>query len=252
MRIATVAVVALAAFAALGARCIERTHTYVDKDGYTHITGEMDNDTNIQGAAIVLRGTLLDDANNVVATKDAPTCPPDTQPQNQTVFDIRFDNPNIPPWTHFTVNAVSGRALESPLPPADVVLFSSEAVRFDGVPPIPGLGITDDDVFLTFSARNRSQTPLTMQACVAVYNQAGEVTYVTSDELVQRSASGGIEPAVIVDTGAPGSAFFVAKDVPKGPVQIRAWLWFGAKGAPTSNYQFVTTGLITIQTIKVN
>jgi hypothetical protein len=212
----------------------------------------MDNDTGIQGAAIVLRGTLLDDANNVVATKDAPTCPPDTQPQNQTAFDIRFDNPNIPPWTHFTVNAVAGRALESALPDADVVLFSSEAARFEGVPPIPGLGITDDDVFLVFSARNRSNVPLPIQGCVAVYDQQGNVTYVFSTEIVQRAANGGIEPAVLVNTGGPSDVFMVAKDVPKGPVQIRAWLWFGAKGAPTSNYQFVTTGLITIQTIKVN
>lgn len=247
-----VAALAVAAFTGISARCIERTHTYVDGQGYTHLTGEMVNDTNVSGSAVVLRGTLLDDAENVVATKDAPTCPPDTQPLNQTVFDIRFDNPNIAPWTHFTVTAVSGKALDAPLPDADVVLFSSDAARFEGVPPIPGLGITDNDVFLVFSARNRSATPQPIQGCVAVYDQQGKVTYVYSTEIIQRSASGGIEPAVLVNTGHPSDVYMIAKDVPKGPVQVRAWLWFGAKGAPTSNYQFVSTGLITIQTIKLD
>ena len=251
-RLAAVAALALAAFAGLGARCIERTNTYVDKDGYTHIVGEMVNDTNISGSGIILRGTLFDDAGSVVATKDAPTCPPDTQPQNQTAFDIRFDNPGIPAWSRFTVEAAAGRALDAARPDSDVVLFSSQAVRFQGVPPIPGLGITDNDVFLDFSARNRSDVPLPIQGCTAVYDQSGKVVYVSSDEIVQRSATGGIEPAVLVNTGHPGDVFFVAKDVPQGPVQIRAWLWFGAKGAPTSSYQFVSTGLITIETIKIN
>lgn len=251
-RLVAVCVLAFVAFAALGARCIERTNTYVDKDGYTHIVGEMVNDTDISGSAIMLRGTLYDDAGNVVAQKDAPTCPPDTQPQNQTAFDIRFDNPGIPPWSRFTVQAVSGRALDAPLPDPDVVLFSSDAVRFEGVPPIPGLGITDNDVFFTFNVRNRSNNAYTVQGCAAVYNQSGKVVFVKSTELIQRAPGGGIQPAVLVNVGVPGNVFMVARDVPKGPVQVRAWLWFGSKDAPTSGYQFVSTGLITIQTIKVN
>jgi hypothetical protein len=33
-------------------------------------------------------------------------------------------------------------------------------------------------------------------------------------------------------------------------VQVRAWLWFGAKDAPTSAWQFVQTPFITIETIR--
>jgi hypothetical protein len=32
-------------------------------------------------------------------------------------------------------------------------------------------------------------------------------------------------------------------------VQVRAWLWFGQKGAATSQFQFITTPFITIQTV---
>jgi hypothetical protein len=43
--------------------------------------------------------------------------------------------------------------------------------------------------------------------------------------------------------------FMVAKDVPAGPVQVRAWLWLGPKGAPTSQYQFMSTQMMTIQSL---
>src|SRR6185295_19190946 len=93
---ALLSVLCLLGALALGARCIERTSIHVDADGYTHITGEMLNETDIQGTQIMLRGTLYDDQNNVVAQKDSPTCPPDSQPNSQIIFDIRFDNPNVP------------------------------------------------------------------------------------------------------------------------------------------------------------
>src|SRR5439155_3586952 len=90
MRVATLLMLVVAGAMALGARCIDRTSTYVDADGYTHITGEMVNDTNVQGTKIMLVGTLFN-GDAVVAQKVSPTCPPDTQPNNQTTFDIRFD-----------------------------------------------------------------------------------------------------------------------------------------------------------------
>jgi hypothetical protein len=243
-------VVAAAAIFGLGARCIERTHVYVDKDGYTHITGEMVNDTDIQGTRIMLRGTLYDAADNVIATKDAPTCPPDTQPHQQTAFDIRFDNPNIPPHARYEVRPISGITLEQPLPNPDVVLFSAEAARFQGLPPIPGLPISDDDVFFTFTGRNRSGvTYHGVQGCSAVYDQQGNVVHVQSTELISIDEEGNITPASM-DSAGPYTTFMIAEDVPKGPVQVRVWIWFGPKDAPTSQYQFVATQMIAIQTIN--
>ena len=242
---------AVAAIASMGARCIERTSVHVDKDGYTHITGEMVNDTRVQGTRIMLRGTLYDAADNVIATKDAPTCPPDTQPDQQTVFDIRFDNPSIPPSARYDVRPISGVTLESPLPSPDVVLLFNEAARFEGLPPIPGLGITDDDVLFGFRGRNRSSSTHTgVQGCSAVYDNEGKVIHVQSRELIQVNDAGLPEPAVMTPAG-PYEVFMIAKDVPKGAQQARVWLWFGNKDAGTSQYQFVSTPFITIQTITV-
>lgn len=248
-RRAALAVLAVAGIAALGGKCIDRTNVYVDKDGYTHIVGEMNNDTNVQGVRIMLRGTLYDAQDNVIATKDAPTCPPDTQPNTSTLFDIRFDNPNVPPYARFDVRPVDGRALEQPLPNPDVVTLSTDAVRFQGLPPIPGLGITDQDVFVEFGVRNRGAPLQGVQGCAAVYGQTGAVIYATADELVQVDQNNVPHPATLNSTN-PASVFFVAKNVPTGPTQIRMWLWFGSKGAPTSQYQYVQTPLITIQTVN--
>ncbi len=247
-RIAPLLVIALAV-SALGAKCIDRTSTYVDSDGYTHITGEMVNDTNIQGTNIMLQGTLLDDAGNVVATKTAPTCPPDTQPHQQTAFDIRFDNPNVPPWTHFEVRPISGKALDAPLPDPKVVMFFSDAIRYTAPYVTPDITITPNDVFFVFRVRNQSTTRYpAVQACAAVFDQGGNIVFVNTSELVAIDNAGHIQPGSL-DANELTDLYWNARNVPKGPVQVKVWLWFGEKGAPTSAYEFVTTGLISIRSV---
>src|SRR2546423_15231901 len=73
MRAAAFVMLLVVGAMALGARCIDRTSTYVDADGYTHITGEMVNDTNVQGTKIMLVGTLFN-GDAIVAQKVSPTC----------------------------------------------------------------------------------------------------------------------------------------------------------------------------------
>jgi hypothetical protein len=249
-RTAAVTLLALTVVFGLGARCIQLTSVHVDKDGYTHITGEMANDTSVQGVHIMLRATLYDDQGNVVATKDAPTCPPDTQAHNQTMFDIRFDNPNVPPFARYDVRPISGQTLTAPLPDPDVVVLQTDAIRFVGIPPIPGLPITDKDVLLQFGVRNRSgQTIVGVQGCAAVYDQHGNVVAADTGELTELDENGFPRPAEF-GSAAPASAFFIVRDVPAAPTQVRAWLWFGDKGAPTSAWQFFSTPMITIQTRK--
>jgi hypothetical protein len=209
----------------------------------------MVNDSNIQGTNIMLQGTLLDDAGNVVATKTAPTCPPDTQPHQQTVFDIRFDNPNVPPWTHFEVRPISGKALGAPLPDPKVVLQFADAIRYTSPIVLPGFEISTKDVRFAFQLRNQTNnTYAGVQGCAAVYDQHGNIVFVNSSEIIQINDDGSIGPATI-DPQWLGDVFMIAKNVPVGPVQVRAWLWFGPKDAPTSQYQFVTTGMITIRPV---
>ncbi|MBF6599330.1 MAG: hypothetical protein IVW36_02330 [Dehalococcoidia bacterium] len=246
-RPAVVAVFAFVAFLAIGARCIDRTSERVDSSGYTHISGEMVNDTNIQGKQIMLRARLLDGQGNVVAQKDGPTCPPDAQPNQQTMFDLRFDNPNVPPHASYDVRPISGITLPQPLPRPQVVVLQTAAVRYETNPPFSDL--TNKDVLFAFNIRNQSdQSYSGIQGCTAVYDQSGNIVFGSSDELTQQSANGAPEPATLGPQNLV-SVFMEAKDVPVGPVQVRAWLWFGPKGAPTSSVQFISTPFITIQTI---
>ncbi len=239
----------LIATMALGARCIERTSSHVDADGYTHITGQMVNDTETQATGMMLEAKLFDAAGNVVASKTGPTCPPDSQPHQQTVFDLRFDNPNLPPWDHFAVAPVAGKALPTPLPDPQVVLFFAEAVRFTSPLVLPGLTITPDDVFFEFRVRNQTNSAYAgVQGCAAVYDQSGNVVFVDQGEILMQDASGLPVPATLGPQELTG-VFWGVRNVPKGPVQVRAWLWFGPKGATTSQYQFVATQMMTIQSI---
>lgn len=244
-----IALLTIAALLAFGGRCIDRTSEHVDQDGYTHVTGEMVNDTDIQGTQIMLRARLLDAQGNVIAQKDGPTCPPDTQPHQQSMFDLRFDNPNVPAHASFDVRPISGRTLTSPLPVPQVVVLQTAAERFEGLPPIPGLGVTDKDVIFAFQIRNQSDVSFDgVQGCSAVYDHSGAIIAGTSDEIVEEDPAGNVKPAVL-GPQAFETVFMIARNVPTGPVQVRAWLWFGAKGAATSQYQFITTPFITIQTI---
>lgn len=249
VRLATALAISLLAVAGLGAKCIEKAYVYVDSEGYTHITGRLVNETDIQGANLVLRGTLLDGAGNVIATKDAAPCPPDLKPYSEIMFDIRFDNPGIPPHANFKVNMVSGKALAAPLPDPDVVLFSSEAIRFTGIPFQPGiLPFDENDVLIGFQVRNRTDNLYPVQGCAAVFDQKGQIIYAESVELVRFDENFGAIPAV----AQPQELAFVtliADNVPVGPVQVKAWLWFGPKGAPTSQWQWIESGFITIQSV---
>jgi hypothetical protein len=234
---------------ALGARCIENVYVYVDQDGYTHVTGLMYNDTDVQGVGLTLRATLFDNAGNVIAQKDGPPCPPDTQPNSQIMFDLRFDNPGVPPHARAEVRLVTGQALPAPLPKPDVVVTQSEAFRFEGLPPIPGLGISDSDVLFAFSVRNRTDNAYPLQGCAAVVDNQSHIIATDIRELIEVTEAGAIVPAVM-DPQMHGTAFMTVENVPRGPVQVRAWLWFGPKDAPTSQYQYLQIPLTTIQVIN--
>ncbi len=247
-RLLALTILAAVGVAAMGARCIEKPYVYVDGDGYTHITGRMVNDTDIQGASIMLRGTLFDANNNVIASKDSPICPPDLKPFSEAIFDIRFDNPGIPPHARFSVQAISGTALSAPKPNPDVVLFSAEAIRLENIPFAPGiLPFDSNDVLFGFEVRNRTNNSYPIQGCSAVFDNQGNIVHAQSVELVQFDEDFGISPAVM---GPQAHSFvtMIAEDVPRGPVQVRAWLWFGRQGDPTSQWQYVETNYITIVT----
>lgn len=233
---------------ALGARCIENTYVYVDRDGYTHILGEFFNDTDVQASGVILRGTLLDAQGNTIAVKDAPICPPDSQPGSQATFDIRFDSPNLPPHASFAVNTIKGTTMDGALPSPNILVLQTRALKLINVPAIPGFPYRDGDVLFSFGVRNRSNTVYTgVQACAAAYNNAGQVIDVESGEVVSIDADGNIGPAVL-DFRNRVDFFIGMQDVPPQAAYVRGWLWIGNTGDTTSQYQFIMTPPITLQT----
>jgi hypothetical protein len=208
----------------------------------------MYNDTDIQGAGILLHGTLFDAAGNVIAEKDAPICPPDLQPHSQVMFDIRFDNPGIPPHATYAVRAIGGRALDAPLPVSEVLVLRTDAIRFIGFPQFPDFPVSDSDVFFRFDVRNRSDHAYTgVQGCSAAYNNQGKIIATDSGELVQFDENGFPETAVL-ENQYPARAYMQVEGVPPEAAYVRAWLWFGEADAGTSAYQYIMTTPITIQT----
>lgn len=248
-----VLVSALAAFA-LGARCIENTSVFVDESGYTHIYGEMYNDTTIQGSAILLNGVLLDANGGVIAAKSTAICPPDSQPGKQSVFDIKFDQPNLPPHASYKVSAIGGKALNAPLPDPNVLVLSTDAIQLIGVPEWfpPEFPYENGDVFFRVGLRNRSQTIYTgLQGCAAAYNNAGQVIAVADDEFGYFDADGNfITPADLHFEAREDFGFYMGA-VPDNAAYVRGWLWFGNPGDPTSQYQFIMSGPITLQEFRL-
>jgi hypothetical protein len=104
-------------------------------------------------------------------------------------------------------------------------------------------------MFFTFQLRNQTNSTYDgLQGCVAVLDNTGKVVFFDSEEITKRNTDGTIGPAV-VEPQVLGPVFLLAKNVPVGPTQVRAWLWIGPKGAPTSVYQFISTEMITIQSV---
>lgn len=122
--------VALLTLLLLGARCIEHDTLYRDESGNLHIVGEIYNDTDVQGAQMVLGGTLYDGAGNVLATAQSPTCPYELSPHTRSTFDIEFrDSSGVPMPARYEVRAVSGKALTAALGPLHATLSNLKATR---------------------------------------------------------------------------------------------------------------------------
>lgn len=220
----------------MGARCVENVTVHTDADGFTHISGEMFNDTDSQAVEMVVRGRLLDGQGNVIAEKDARICPPDISPHSQAVFDIEFDQPGLRQHASFDVYPVSGRAIDPPLPDPSILVLSRTANR------------AGDDVLFVWKMRNRSDTAYAaLQGCAAAYNNVGEVVAAESSPFVFLDEEG--EPAPEAGFYFEGPVFFwwVMEDVPSEARQVRGWVWIGEETSSTSDYRFLMTPKITIQ-----
>jgi hypothetical protein len=224
------------AVSATAARCVENTAVRTDSNGYTHVYGEMFNDTDVQGVDITVNARLLDAQGNVIGEKSGPICPPDLAPHGQSMFDIRLDNPNIPAPASFDVRPISGTTLAKPLPDSKVPTLKTYARRLGA------------DVGVAFSLRNQSATPYqNVFGCAAFYDQKGKVISATESLVFEVDDKGNIVGLAVLHPDHPELVAFVAEKVPAEVVLARAWLWIAGPDFAGPHYQPIMTTPITIQ-----
>jgi hypothetical protein len=236
LRMATIALT----FVVLGvmasaARCIENTSIRTDAQGFTHIYGEMFNDTDVQGVQMMLRGRLLDAQGNVVAEQVASICPPDSQPHGQSMFDIKFDRLNMLPYSSSDFSMGGGSTVPQPLPDPKInVVGGTLLARRFGKGAKTGAG-------LAFGVRNTSgKTYPPVQGCAAAYNDKGQVVAAVQAPLLALDQNDNEVPAVL-HTDRADLVFLSFLNIPSEATFARAWLWVPGPTGGTSPYQHVMT-----------
>jgi hypothetical protein len=218
-RIAVMGLLLALGVLASAAKCIENDQMFVDTEGYTHVIGNMTNETDVSASTVTLSAKLFDANDNVIAEATGPLCPESVQPHSQNVFDLRFPNPNIAGAVRYEVRPIAGVTLPSALPDSKIFLIRFVASRVG-----PG-------VVVVGQVRNDSQATYSHTAlCAAVFNNKGKVI-----RSLSKPITGDLTPgqALIFTGGLP--------DVPAEGVQFR--LWF-TSGAAT---QWVSSDKVTIQ-----
>jgi hypothetical protein len=233
-RIELLALLSVVAFLALGARCVENTSTRVDSEGYSHVYGEMYNETNIQGYGMLLRARLLAADGSVIAEQDGTLCPPDLAPQQHTVFDIRFGTPNLPAPSSFDVRAIAGQASDVQLPDPKIALLGASATRQQG------------QAVLRMDIKNNSgMEHVNLNACVAGYDSAGKVIAARSVPLQNFNDQGTPIPSGLGPN--PDYALLRIQDPPAGLVTMRGWIWLAADTTNADQaYRAVMTDLVAL------
>ncbi|MBI5289866.1 MAG: hypothetical protein HY873_12915 [Chloroflexi bacterium] len=220
--------VALAPLLLIAARCIDNETLYQDASGDWHIVGEMHNETDIQGAGMVLGGTLFDAEGNVLDTTQVAACPMELSPHSFIGFDLHFQYAGSRP-ARYEVRAVNGRALEQALPDSGLGLQDFEAASASDGLRIGGT-VTS----------TRTYTGI-LTGCVAVYDSAGRViTHFTLINFGLNSPLTAGEPQPVMFT-LPTSM------VEPGGTAVRLWLAGDSATPLESDYAFVMTDSIPIQ-----
>jgi hypothetical protein len=217
-RIAVVGLLLALGVLASAAKCIENDQMFVDTEGYTHVIGNMTNETDVSASTVTLSAKLFDANDNVIAEATGSPCPVSVTPHNQQVFDLKFPNPNITGAVRYEVRPISGITLPGALPDPKIFLIRFYAQR------------AGPRVAVVGQVRNDSQQPYSnMIGCTAVFNNKGKVIRMKSSP--------------IAGTLTPGAALIyteVIPDVPDEAVQFR--LWFAPEGT-----QWVASDKVTIQ-----
>lgn len=136
-RLVVLCLIAGAIFAA-GAKCIEHESLYIDSEGYTHIVGNMTNETDVSASTVTLSATLFDADGNVLSTTSGLLCPMSVQPHSQSAFELKFPERNLPVPSRYEVRPISGTTIQSALPASHIVFEKLAAYRIAGTLNVAG------------------------------------------------------------------------------------------------------------------
>jgi len=216
----------------LGARCVENTSVRVDSDSYTHVYGEMYNDTDISGYNMVLGARLLAGDGSVIAEQTGALCPPSLTPHQQTVFDIRFNTPNLPSAASFDVRPIAGQASDTALPNPNIQLLSANASRQSGEP------------VLRMDLKNNSDVEyFYLNGCVAGYDATGRVVSARVLPLQNYNDQG--TPIAGGLGSKPDYALLRLRPAPGDVVALRGWIWVATDSSNAAEaYRPVITDLM--------
>ena len=210
----------LGAMFALGARCIENESVYVDSDGYTHIVGNMANETDVSASTVTLSATLFDANGNVLSTTTGLLCPMSVQPHSQTAFELRFPEPNLPAYSRYEVRPISGTTIDAALPASLLAFEDLAAYRVRNTLAVAGAIRNDNNVAFT-----------EVMYCAAAYDDAGRMIKMQWSPL----------PGTPLSPGQSLRLPIVWPDLPAAATEIVVWVAVG----PTA--QWVMSDRVRIQ-----
>jgi len=216
------------------AKCTEHETLKQNEDGSWTLTGEFHNTSDVYASGISLGGTLLDANGNVVGwSPGSQQCIDVLSPDASIPFELDFVKLSEEEPVSWVVGATKGRTLDEPLPDAELRVKDLKASWTGG--PGSSLRITGD--LVNDSDRTYQDFP---QACVAVYDAAGNVIAVTEDwrDLETALKPGGTQEidSIYVD--------FVGADANS----IRYWVTNGCTCDPAAPaYAAVSTALVPIK-----
>ncbi len=209
----------------LAAKCIDNETMYQDSLGDWHVVGEMRNDTDVWGANMLLGGSLMDDAGNVLATGQAPACPFELAAHGVSVFDVQFFQSFGLHPTKYEVHPIGGKSLDQPLQPLQVSLTGFAAKR------------TSSGVTITGTIRARKAYSQQFGGCAAFYNGAGKVVRQITVFGFGKLPSNVDQPLTLPLPDIPGDA-----------TAVGFWLVESSDADPlSSDYGAAVTGKLTIR-----
>ena len=209
----------------LAAKCIDNETMYQDNLGDWHVVGEMHNDTDVWGGNMMLGGTLMDDAGNVLATGQAPACPFELAAHGISVFDVQFFQSFGLHPTKYEVRPIGGKSLDQPLQPLQVSLTAFAAKR------------TSSGVTITGTIRATKAYSQQFGGCTAFYNAAGKVVRQITIFGFGKLPSNVEQPLTLP-----------LPDIPDDATTVRFWLTESSDADPlSSDYGAAVTGTLTIR-----